>query len=339
MPKKAQKKKPIKVVLGTPNAEFTIERLYNAPVEKVWKALTANEEIRQWYFDLPEFKAVKGFEFQFLGGKDQEHLYRHLCKVTEVISNKKLSYSWQYDGYVGYSEVSFELFEDGKKTRVKLTHTGINTFPQNNEDFSSNNFAVGWTYIINKSLKEHVEKKRVIMFNMITIDGYFEGSKPWELDWHNVNPEFNEFAINQLESIDCIIFGRKTYEGMASYWLSAEAKENDPIVAELMNDSPKVVFSTTLKTVDWKNTTIASGSLKEEIQKLKQKYEKDLILLGSANLALELMKEGLIDELRLMICPIIIGKGRPMFTELRQKVNLLKTMTFKSGNVLLYYKV
>ena len=122
--------------------------------------------------------------------------------------------------------------------------------------------------------KDRKEFKTLVKDIMISIDGYFEGSKPWELDWHNVNLEFNEFAINQLESIDCIIFGKKTYEGMASYWSSAEAKKNDPIVAGLMNNSPKVVFSKTLKTVDWENTTIASGSLKEEIQKLKQKFGK-----------------------------------------------------------------
>ena len=136
---------------------FVIEQTVNAPIQKVWKAITDKNEMKQWYFDLAEFKAEAGFEFQFLAGSEEKK-YLHLCKITEVVVGKKLSYSWRYDGYEGNSYVTFELFEEGNNTRVKLTHTGLETFPKDNPDFAEESFAAGWTYIIGTSLKEFVEK-------------------------------------------------------------------------------------------------------------------------------------------------------------------------------------
>ena len=135
---------------------FVIERTYNAPVHKVWKAITDKEQMKQWYFDLAEFKPEVGFEFQFSGGPD-DRTYLHLCKITEVEVDKKLTYSWRYDGYDGVSFVTFELFDEGEKTRLKLTHSGLETFPAN-PDFAKENFAAGWNHIIGVSLKEFLEK-------------------------------------------------------------------------------------------------------------------------------------------------------------------------------------
>jgi uncharacterized protein YndB with AHSA1/START domain len=136
-----------------------IERVFNAPVEKIWNAITDKEEMKQWYFDLKEFKAESGFEFRFFGGPSPEKQYLHLCKITEVIPRKKLTYSWRYDGYEGNSFVAFELFEEGNKTKVKLTHAGLETFPKENPDFAQENFVAGWRDIIGRSLREYVEKK------------------------------------------------------------------------------------------------------------------------------------------------------------------------------------
>ena len=140
------------------NNPFVIERTINAPIEKVWKAITGKKEMKRWYFDLAEFKAQVGFEFQFLAGSEEKK-YLHLCKITEVVVGKKLSYSWRYDGYEGNSNVTFELFEEGNNTRVKLTHTGLETFPKDKPDFAKESFAAGWTFIIGSSLKEFVEKE------------------------------------------------------------------------------------------------------------------------------------------------------------------------------------
>lgn len=134
---------------------LVIERTFNAPVARVWKALTDVEQMRQWYFELKEFKPEVGFEFEF----SVEHKgmnYHHLCKITEVIPQKKLVHTWRYKGHEGDSLVMFELFADGDKTRLKLTHEGLETFPKT-PSFARKNFMEGWTQLIGSSLKEFVE--------------------------------------------------------------------------------------------------------------------------------------------------------------------------------------
>ncbi|MCD6012812.1 MAG: hypothetical protein K0Q79_2674 [Flavipsychrobacter sp.] len=140
------------------NQPFIIERVFNAPVSRVWKAITDETDMRQWYFTLPGFKAEVGYEFNFTGGPDDRR-YLHLCKITEVVPEQRLTYSWQYDGYEGNSFVTFELFAEGDRTRIKLTHAGLETFPANNPDLAKENFAAGWTEFIGTSLKEFVEKQ------------------------------------------------------------------------------------------------------------------------------------------------------------------------------------
>ena len=141
------------------NEPFVIERIYNAPVNKVWKAISDKTEMKQWYFDLAEFKTEVGFEFQFYAG-DEKKQWLHFCKITQVVPGRKLSYSWRYDGYPGISYVSFELFPDADKTRLKLTHTGLESFPGDTvPELRKENFAEGWTQIIGTSLKEFLEKE------------------------------------------------------------------------------------------------------------------------------------------------------------------------------------
>lgn len=142
------------------NEPLIIERTFNAPADKVWKAITNIDQIRKWYFNLADFKAEPGFEFEFEGGKD-DNVYLHKCRVTEVVPGKKLQYSWRYQGYEGNSFVTFEIFPEGNGTRVKLTHEGLETFPMSNPDFDKKNFVQGWTSIIGTSLKEFVEKVTV----------------------------------------------------------------------------------------------------------------------------------------------------------------------------------
>jgi uncharacterized protein YndB with AHSA1/START domain len=133
-----------------------VEKTFNASVQKVWEALTDNAKMKQWYFDLEAFKPEVGFEFRFYGGTE-ENKYLHICKITEVIPFKKLTHSWRYDGYPGDSFVTYELFPEGDKTRLRLTHTGLETFPPL-PDFARTNFEMGWNHIIGKSLLEYLEK-------------------------------------------------------------------------------------------------------------------------------------------------------------------------------------
>ncbi len=138
---------------------FTIERTLDAPAEKVWKAITDKNQMKQWYFDLAEFKPEVGFEFSFYGQGHKGEQYLHLCKVTDVVPGKKLQYSWSYDKYEGNSFVTFELFPEGNKTRLKLTHEGLETFPANNPDFAKESFMGGWTELIGKLLPAFLAKE------------------------------------------------------------------------------------------------------------------------------------------------------------------------------------
>ena len=138
------------------NAPFTIERTYNAPIALVWKAITDKKEMRKWYFNVSDFKPILGFEFTF-EGTNEDRVYVHLCKVVDIVEGKKISYSWSYKDYKGMSFVTFELFVEGKKTRLKLTHDGIETIAVNGPDFAKENFVQGWTHIVT-SLKDYLEK-------------------------------------------------------------------------------------------------------------------------------------------------------------------------------------
>ncbi len=134
-----------------------VERVFNANRQLVWQAITEKEMMKQWYFDLKEFKPETGFQFEFMGGSEDGTQYKHLCEVTEVIPEKKLTYSWRYEGYEGITYVTFELFDENGNTRLKLTHTGFETFPAI-PDFAIHNFEAGWNHIINVSLKGFLEK-------------------------------------------------------------------------------------------------------------------------------------------------------------------------------------
>lgn len=140
------------------NEPIIIEQTYNAPASKIWQALTDKQQMKQWYFDVSDFKPEVGFQFQFNGGPE-DRVYVHLCTVTEVIANQKLKHSWRYQGYEGNTFVTWELFEEGDQTKVRLTHEGIETFPADNADFAKENFVQGWAYITGTQLKNFVEEK------------------------------------------------------------------------------------------------------------------------------------------------------------------------------------
>lgn len=134
---------------------FSIERTYQASVNRVWEAITDPKDMKEWYFDIPEFKAEVGFNFQFAAGPEEKQ-YLHVCQVTSVALEKELAYTWRFEGYEGHSLVTFELFPEENKTRLRLTHSGLETFGDQ-PDFSRENFAAGWEYIIGTSLAHFLE--------------------------------------------------------------------------------------------------------------------------------------------------------------------------------------
>ena len=135
-----------------------VERTLNAPAARVWKALTDVTEMREWYFDLKEFRPEIGFEFEFSVEHEGTN-YHHLCRVTEAIPQKRIAYTWRYKGEPGDSLVTFELFPAGDKTRLKITHTGLETFPKT-PAYARKNFEAGWSGI-SAELENFVEGKNV----------------------------------------------------------------------------------------------------------------------------------------------------------------------------------
>jgi uncharacterized protein YndB with AHSA1/START domain len=138
------------------NNVLVLERLLNAPSDLVWKALTNITLLKKWLPFFPDFKAEVGFETRFELGPD-DHKYMHICKVLEVVPGKRITYTWYYEGYAGKSHVTFELFPEGDTTKVILTHTITEAFPDD-PAFSRKNFAEGWTYTID-GLKDFTEKE------------------------------------------------------------------------------------------------------------------------------------------------------------------------------------
>lgn len=182
--------------------------------------------------------------------------------------------------------------------------------------------------------------RKLVSFLMTTLDGYFEGEEPWAIDWHMVDEEFNEFAIEQLDASDCLVFGRATYLGMAQYWPSEEAVKTDPEVASRMNSLPKIVVSRTLEEPEpaWSNTRLLRDT--KELAPLKKDSGNQLLVLGSSVLTTSLMEDGLLDELRIIVNPLILGAGNSLSSGARRRIplKLLDTRTFHNGNVLLTYE-
>jgi dihydrofolate reductase len=181
--------------------------------------------------------------------------------------------------------------------------------------------------------------RKIIWFNLVSLDGFFEGPAQ-DISWHNVDEEFNEFAIEQTDAIQTLLFGRVTYEMMAGYWPTQQALADDPVVAKQMNSREKIVFSKTLKAAAWNNTKLVRGDAVEEVAHLKQQEGGDMAVFGSGKLGNKLLEAGLIDEIRLLVNPLLLHKGRPMFEDGGKpiKLILIGTRAFANGNVLLNYR-
>jgi dihydrofolate reductase len=178
---------------------------------------------------------------------------------------------------------------------------------------------------------------KLIMWNLITLDGYFEGEKSWDLSFHETvwGPEMERFCLEQLNSAGYLVFGRTTYEGMAAYWQTAKGE-----IADFMNNLPKLVCSRTLTSADWNNATLIKENAAGEIAAIKEKSNKDLYVFGSANLSGTLIGEDLFDEYRIAIAPVIAGRGRYLFpTGLTEKrLSLISSQPLMTGGVILKYK-
>ncbi len=178
--------------------------------------------------------------------------------------------------------------------------------------------------------------RKLIMWNIITLDGYFEGRQNWDLSFTEVvwGQELVDLSIEQLNAADYLVFGRVTYEGMAAYWTKATGE-----IADLMNKIPKLVFSRTLRSVDWNNAILVKENASAEIKKFKEQGGKDMYLFGSANLAETFIHDNLFDEYRIGIAPVILGSGRPLFRQgiPSKTLTLVSTQQLLTGGVVLKF--
>jgi Dihydrofolate reductase len=179
--------------------------------------------------------------------------------------------------------------------------------------------------------------RKIIVSNYVTVDGLFAGPRG-EIDWFVWDKDMEDYSRGLLRSIDTILFGRVTYELMAAYW--PVATEEDPIIKERMNALPKIVFSRSLEKADWNNTRLVREIDGEEIRSMKSLPGKDMVIIGSGTIVQSLTNLGLIDEYRLIVNPVVLGNGKPLFQRVKERVplKLEGTQTFRNGVVLLIYR-
>jgi len=184
--------------------------------------------------------------------------------------------------------------------------------------------------------------RQLIVFNNQTLDGYFSGANG-DIGWsHRAqnDPEWKKFTADNAQGDGTLLFGRVTYELMASYWPTPAAAQNDPAVAGRINNLKKVVFSRTLDKASWNNTELVKTDMVDYVRKLKQGYGDPLVIMGSGSLVSQLTQEHLIDEYQVIVNPVVLGKGRTMFDGIKDmlRLKLEKTRTFGNGNVLQCYQ-
>jgi dihydrofolate reductase len=177
--------------------------------------------------------------------------------------------------------------------------------------------------------------RRVIVSNVASLDGFFE-TPDKKLDWVVTDAEFFDYAKGMLRAADTLLFGRATYEHMADYWPTAPTDE----IADKMNNLEKIVFSRTLYEAAWNNSRLAEKNPQEEVSSLKKRPGKDIVVLGSASVASSLLQAGLVDEYRVILQPVLIGRGNPLFKDITERIQLklILARAFGSGVVLLSYQ-
>jgi dihydrofolate reductase len=184
--------------------------------------------------------------------------------------------------------------------------------------------------------------RKLGVFNSVSLDGYF-ATRDGHIAWSHrekEDEEWSAFVSGNASGDGQLLLGRVTYDVMMQYWPTPLAKQNDPVVADRMNSLPKVVFSRTLGTATWRNTTVVSGDIAAAVRQMKQEPGPDMVVLGSGSIVSQFAREGIIDEYQIVVLPYVLGKGRTMFDGVDVPLNLAltKTRQFRNGNVLLCYE-
>ena len=182
--------------------------------------------------------------------------------------------------------------------------------------------------------------RRLSVFNNISLDGYFTDQNR-DMSWaHRSDPEWLEFTAANAKGGGVLVFGRVTYDMMASFWPTPMAAASLPVVAERMNSLPKVVFSRTLEKASWNNTRVVGGDIVAETRKLKSEPGDDMVILGSGSIVAQLTEANLVDEIQLAVAPVILGAGRSLFEGVTTRPKLRRTQSraFENGVVFVRYE-
>ncbi|HEY4836770.1 MAG TPA: dihydrofolate reductase family protein [Bradyrhizobium sp.] len=181
---------------------------------------------------------------------------------------------------------------------------------------------------------------KLVVYNAVSLDGYFTDTNG-DMSWaHKRDTEWQAFVSENASGGGQLLFGRVTYDLMASFWPTPLAAQSNPIVVERMNSLRKFVFSTTLEKVSWNNTTLLKGDLTTEVRKLKQQPGPNIVIMGSGSIVAQLADAGLIDEYQIVLNPLVVGNGRTLFEGVKNKLpmKLAKSRAFGNGNVVLFYE-
>jgi dihydrofolate reductase len=182
--------------------------------------------------------------------------------------------------------------------------------------------------------------RKLSVFSLVTLDGFF-ADKNGDMSWaHKSDSEWNAFSADNASGGGALVFGRITYEMMESFWPTPQAMQTAPVVAEGMNNMPKVVFSRTMDKASWKNTRLVKGDPATEMRKMKNEPGPNMVIMGSGTIVSQMAEAGLIDEFKIVVNPLVLGQGKALFSGIQKKLTLKLTSTraFGNGNVLLCYE-
>jgi uncharacterized protein YndB with AHSA1/START domain/dihydrofolate reductase len=329
--------------------EVIVSRVISAPCERVFEAWTEERHLAMWFGPDGFTTSTRSFEFREGGvwdftmhGPDGTD-YPNWIQWHEIVPPERIRLihgSGPSDPDAFESTVSFRAL--GNATELTL-RSEFKTKARRDEVVEKFGAIEGGRQTLGR-LAEYVtgraeggrSERRLITWNLQSLDGYFEGPDLWSLDFHVTawGDELREYSLAQALEVGVLLFGRTTYEGMAAHW-SKETGE----IAEFMNSVPKIVFSNTMAEATWNNTRLVRGEAADTVRQLKREQGKDLFIFGSAKLCDSLMRHGLIDEYRLCLAPVVLREGTPLFKPggEMQRLHLLECRGLRTGGVLLRY--
>lgn len=328
--------------------ELAVSRTIAAPPARVFQAWTEERHLQQWFGPKGFTTHTRRFEFREGGvwefemvGPDGTRFPNWIAWRTIDRPNMLRYEQGTHQGDPESFETTVTFADVNGKTHITL-HSRFQS-QQRRDEVVERFGAIEGGYETLARLEVHANtlhdpayQRRLVTWNLQTLDGHFEATSPWSLDFHMSvwGDELEAFSLDQLDQVGALVFGRDTYEGMASYWM-----QETGAIADRMNSLPKIVFSNTLKEATWNNSTLMHGNAIEAMRRLKQEAGKDLYIFGSAKLCDTFMRANLIDEYRICLAPVVLREGTPLYKPggPMQRFTLLGTQPLRTGGVVLRY--